>query len=192
MENKNLNDKSKTNVEFFLDLYANFADNDQNLLKFIEDKRSEDLLKHETFRDCLNDPLFNELKNEPDYKKISIIETDIDGDQEKTNLEGLIRDFYGSMRFGELKKKFRAFVFTCTTGEQCLIEQPGVKETNEIMKFVDIMTQKVDAMRFGNYLVSQCWLSGDDEIRKDENLFFQLGMIGMSIVEIAVAHVKKN
>jgi hypothetical protein len=193
MEEKQLNNKSKTNIELFLEMYADRINGDPNFEKFITDDRSEDLLKHHTFKDAKKDPLFGQLINDPDYINISLIEVDPDGFNETLDLEALIRDFYGTLRFADLKQKFESFVFTCYPGgEQCLIEQPGPDEIDELMQFIDIVTQKVRAVPFGNRLVSESWLSGDDEIRKDKKLYHQIGMSGFQIVNVAFAHIKKN
>jgi hypothetical protein len=192
MDEKQLNDKREQKTSLFETFFEEFVSKDDNLAKFILDDRAEDLLNNATFKDAKKDPLFDQLIEDPNYKKISHNITDGDGIEEDLDLSDLIRDFYGEMRFGESKKKYDSFVFTCTDGEQCLIQQPDPDEIDDLMQFVEMVTQKVRAVPFGDYLVTQCWLSGDDEIRKDKKLYHQIGMSGMRIVNVAFAHVKKN
>ena len=189
MTEKNLTDKSTSNADKFKAKYT-----DKIFEDLYKDDRFEFLFIPETLKDLYKEDTYKELIKDPAYKLIMI---DGNEDEKKLDLSSIIRDFFAEIRFGDVQSKYKtqglsSFVFTCDEGEQCLLIQPTIKQTNELMNFVDIMTQKVDALYYGEYVIQNCWISGDDEIRKDEKYHFEIGMIGVRMIKIRVAHIKKN
>ncbi len=75
----------------------------------------------------------------------------------------------------------------------CLIKQPSIVQTGKIMPLImTIGDKEADFNKAAITLVDECWIAGDDEIRKDEELKIQVGLAALNLVEMKVATIKKN
>ncbi len=91
------------------------------------------------------------------------------------------------------KKNIQTYTFTCQSGETCLLQEPTVIQTGKILPYLSAESgADVDYNKAGSFLVEECWLSGDDAIRKDESLKFEVGFAAIQTINLKVADIKKN
>ena len=91
------------------------------------------------------------------------------------------------------KKGITTYTLTCETGEACVIREPSVTESGKIVPMlVKIGDNEPDFIGAGKLLVNNCWVAGDDKIRKDDDLLAEIAFAAISIIKLKVADVKKN
>lgn len=92
------------------------------------------------------------------------------------------------------KRGVETYILTCESGEECLLRQPTVKETGKILPYLTPMQEgeKPDLGEAGIKIVDLCWVAGDDAIRKDENLLYEVALGASTLVNLKIADVKKN
>lgn len=83
-------------------------------------------------------------------------------------------------------KKEHKDVFAITVGDKtCYVHKP----TRQILSAA--FTQQNDPIKMGEFLLNNCWLGGDEEIREDDAMF--LAAVGKlnTLVEVKEAEIKK-
>jgi len=86
-----------------------------------------------------------------------------------------------------------SYTLTCENGKQCLLREPTVQESSKIIPYImGFADQDPDFVKGGKILVKECWIAGDDEIRKDEELLAEVAFAAISVMNMKVADVKKN
>jgi len=92
-------------------------------------------------------------------------------------------------------KKMGIQTYTLVTdcGKECLIKQPSIIQTGKIMPLmVEMGGSKADFNAAATTLIRECWIAGDDEIRKSEELLIETGLAALNLVEMKIAKIKKN
>lgn len=88
-------------------------------------------------------------------------------------------------------KGIDTYTITCESGESCVLSQPSIKTTAKILPI--LMAEKnADFLQAGKIIITDCWVSGDDAIRTDENLNAEVALAALGIIQLKVASVKKN
>ena len=91
------------------------------------------------------------------------------------------------------KMGIQTYTFTTESKKQCLLKQPTIIQSGKIMPFMIPMGDKeADFNKAAITLVDECWIAGDDEIRKSEELKVEVGLAALNLVEMKTATVKKN
>lgn len=83
------------------------------------------------------------------------------------------------------KKEWRDVYDITVGGKTCYVHKP----TRQVLSAA--FTQQSDPIKMGEFLLNNCWLGGDEEIKEDDSLF--LGAIAKfnSIIEVKEAEIKK-
>ena len=87
----------------------------------------------------------------------------------------------------------QTYTFTTECKKQCLLRQPTIIQSGKIMPYlIPSDDQKADFNQAAIILVNECWIAGNDEIRKSEELKLEVGLAAMNLVEMKTAKIKKN
>jgi hypothetical protein len=91
------------------------------------------------------------------------------------------------------KKGIQTYTFTCESGEQCILREPSINQSGKILPYlISIGNDKADFIAGGKVLVEECWICGDDAIRKNEDLLAEVAFAALSTIKMRTADVKKN
>ena len=65
------------------------------------------------------------------------------------------------------KKGIQTYTLKCETGEECLIREPTPTESGKIVPMmISLGDKEADFIGAGKALIKECWIAGDDSIRK--------------------------
>jgi len=116
-----------------------------------------------------------------------------------------IKDFKTELQFAEAEKKYETaivnhnksgyhtYIFICDNGMSCLLKEPTVTISAKIVPYMTaMMGGEPDFVKAAKMLVNECWIAGDAEIRKSEDLSVEVGMQALHTVQIKVAKSKKK
>lgn len=97
------------------------------------------------------------------------------------------------------KMGIQTYTFTTECKKQCLLKQPTIIQSGKIMPFLIPIGEKgtktyqePDFNSAAILLVNECWIAGNDEIRKSEELKLEVGLAALNLVEMKTAKIKKN
>jgi hypothetical protein len=97
------------------------------------------------------------------------------------------------------KKGIQTYTLTCVTGEKCLIREPDPFESAAVLPILQGMgydnngkMREPSLLEAGQKIISECWISGDDKIRKDKNLMAEVSLAAANLIDLRIADVKKN
>lgn len=88
------------------------------------------------------------------------------------------------------KQGIETYTITCDNGKECLIRKPTIKTSSKILPIM--MAENADLLKAGKIIIDECWIAGDDEIRKDEDLNAEVSLAALQVVQLKVAEIKKN
>jgi hypothetical protein len=80
------------------------------------------------------------------------------------------------------------YTLTTACGKTCKICQPSMVVQAKVLPFL----LKDDLFEAGKYVVTECWIEGDREILKDENLMAECALSVVSLITVKIADIKKN
>lgn len=101
----------------------------------------------------------------------------------------------------ELHKKrgIDTYLFTCETGEKCLLREPTVRETGMLLPILNGFginekgkDNEPNPLEVGIRLVDICWIAGDAKIKKNDDLLCEVALSASNIINLKIADVKKN
>ena len=91
------------------------------------------------------------------------------------------------------KKGISTYTFTCETGETCILREPTVRETGEILpSLTPIGDKEPNLIDAGIKIIDMCWIAGDSEIRKNDDLLCEVALASVNTIKLRIADVKKN
>jgi len=79
-------------------------------------------------------------------------------------------------------------IFVCESGEACLVRKPTAKVSAMAIPLI----YKDDYLGAGKLLIEECWIAGDDEIKKNEDLEAEVALAIAQSMNIKIASQKKN
>lgn len=88
------------------------------------------------------------------------------------------------------KKGIDTYTISCKNGKQCVIKDIDIVFLEEIIG--DMYSANRNVVKIGKRILEECWISGDDDIRKDEKLKIEAALGAYRIIEFEIADVKKN
>jgi hypothetical protein len=88
------------------------------------------------------------------------------------------------------KQGIETYTITCKNGMQCLIKDISIDFLEVLL--TELYSQKRNVVAIGRKILEECWISGDDEIRKNKKLKLEASLGAYQIIEFEVADVKKN
>jgi hypothetical protein len=86
----------------------------------------------------------------------------------------------------EWKKKYGSVFLLSVEGKACYLRQPSRKTLSYASA-----AGRQDALKFNEILLNECWLGGDEDIRKNDSLFLSVSARLSEIVEIKEAELVK-
>lgn len=78
-------------------------------------------------------------------------------------------------------------------GYSCQLRKPSRQILGQAMGMViPVNGQVPDVTRAGEWILRNCWISGDQEILEDEDLLLGASMTAMEMTKIKAGTIKKN
>ena len=126
-------------------------------------------------------------------------------DEKKDEVEAAFEEAVEDLPFIKAEKRYDAaiknhkkmgigtHIFICENGLSCLLRDPSIPLSAKVMPFLtSIAGSDPDYYKAAKMLVTECWIAGDSEIRKDEDLIAEVGMAALGTVQMKVARSKKK
>ena len=74
----------------------------------------------------------------------------------------------------------------------CVIREPGFDEYVMAISAIRLPGGGISMAKGGKFLLDTCWISGDEEIRKDAKMLYTASIQAASLLEIYDSDIKKN
>ena len=91
-----------------------------------------------------------------------------------------------------LPKNVRTHIVVLENGFGCILKHPKPQILSKALGAMSGINGEPDMFKAGKHILDNCWVVGDEEIKKNDDFLFAAALQALALVEILQGSIKKN